>query len=224
MDLRNARLGWRAALALTLALVAAGCGSDTPFEFTQDAMKLPATLDEALPLATRVAQSANATAFVTRLGGGVTVMDEHGRAWDHSFIFHAHQSTIVRKITVNLIHGTPWVKVETVPPGPHPFVNPETDLSIDSDDVVERAVQLAPLYGVNLAAHYSARLSSVPAFPEPHDVTQIGDVIAWRVDFLTLVAGSTAYFSYARFYFDTATADLLGSPVIPAQPELYPFP
>ena len=54
-------------------------------------------------------------------------------------------------------------------------------------------------------------------------------MIAWRVDFLVIGTGSTSYFSYARFYFDPTTGDLLEAagapnPVIPHQPELYPFP
>ncbi|MFN8179352.1 MAG: hypothetical protein U0167_15585 [bacterium] len=227
MDLRAALS--RGALAGALGLLAAGCG-DTPFEYSRDALRLPATLKEALPLATLEAQRENPSAFVARLGGGLAVMDDHGRSFDHTFIFYAHDHNILRKITVDLIHGTPWLKAETVPLADgHPFVHPDTDLSLDSDSVVERAIQLAPQYGVDLAPHYAARLSSVPAFPEPHDVTEIGDVIAWRVDFLVIGTGSTAYFSYARFYFDPATGDLLHAtgaqnPVKPPQAELYPFP
>jgi hypothetical protein len=222
MDLRTTG---RRALALGAAcgaLALGGC-SDTPFEYSDDAMRLPSTLKDALPLATSAARARAPGAFVTRMGGGFTVMDDRGRASDHSFVFHAREGQAKIKITVHLIHGSPWVQDEIVPDIPRPFA--DSTLALDSDGVVERAVQLAPSHGVDVPERFAARLSTTPSWPEPHDVTQTGDVIAWRVDFLVLqpIGGSTVYFSAARFYFDPVTGEELGV-VVPPQPELYPFP
>jgi hypothetical protein len=222
MDLTISRR-LRSWIAPLLALAVTGCGSDTPFSYSEDALALPGTIFDALPLATAQARAESPGAYVARMGGGFTVMDDQGRAWNHSFLFYAHEGRILRKITVHLIHGSPWVMAETVPEVPRPFA--DSTLALDSDSVVKRAVQLAPSHGLTLPSHYAARLSTVPAWPEPQDASQTGDVIAWRVDFLTLqpISGSTVYFSAARFYFDPVTGEELGV-VISNPPELYPFP
>ena len=208
--------------AAVVAVVVTGCSSDTPFSYSDAAQQFPTTLDEALPLATDLARAQNGGAYVTRMGGGFTVMDDHGRAWSHSFLFAAREGRILRKITVHLIHGSPWVTAENVPEIPRPFA--DSTLALDSDDVVERAIQLAPQYGVSLTGDYAARLSSVPSFPEPGSQTDA--VVAWRVDFLTLqpISGSTVYFSAARFYFDPVNGDSLGVVIPPPPGELYPYP
>jgi hypothetical protein len=54
------------------------------------------------------------------------------------------------------------------------------------------------------------------------------DSIAWRVDFLIQqefpAADGISYGSIARFYIHPQTGQLLGAPVVPANPQLYPFP
>jgi hypothetical protein len=211
--------------ALVVSLVLVGCGSDDPIEYGDDALLLPATLGEALPLATSEARAREEGAYLTRLGGGFTVLDEGGQGANHTFVFHTRATRgVLRRITVHLFHGSPWVDVVTVPEAPPPF--DAAELSLDSDAVVERAIQLAPIYAVALAPAYSARLSTVPSWPEPESVTDVGTDVAWRVDFLVLqpIGNTTVYFSSARFYFDPESGDLLGPPEHPASPELYPFP
>lgn len=221
----------RPLLATLLALALAGCGEDTPFEVGDDALVLPSTLQEALPLATARARAVADGAYLTRMGGGFSVMDATGRGSSQSFLFHARVGPqSYRRITVHLVHGSPWVQdaVVAAPDVPGPF-DPQ-ELVLDSDGVVQRTVQLLPGYpAVAPAEAFSARLSSVPAWPEPSSVGQIGTAVAWRVDVLVLQEipgseGPPVYFSAARFYFDPETAELLGDPVIPEQPELYPFP
>ncbi len=214
------------AAALAALILLGGCAEETPLEYGRDALLLPATLGEALPLALAQAREVAAGAYVTRLGGGFSVMDAAGRSSSHTFVFHARvASQTFRRITVHLIHGSPWVSDVPVPPpdAPAPF-EPE-ELTLDSDGVVARTVQLAPSYGVGPGDAYAARLSAVPAFPEPPGS---GGLVAWRVDVLVLQEagdGPPVYFSAARFYFDSVTAELLDDPVIPANgPELYPYP
>jgi hypothetical protein len=213
-----------AALLAGVLLALQGCASDAPFEYGEDALLLPATLGDALPLAEAQARAEYPNAYLTRMGGGFTVEDEQGRSHNHSFIFHARVGPSRYQIDVHLIHGSPWVQTRTETDPPPPFA--EADLVLDSDGVVTRAIQLAPLNGVPLTGVYSARLSTTPAWPEPENVNDPGDRIAWRVDFLVLQpsGATTVYFSTARFYFDPRTGDLLGSPVVPSDPELYPFP
>ncbi len=216
----------RFALAAAFASTAlSGCGSDSPLEYGADALILPATLGEALPLALSEARAEEEGAYVTRLGGGFTVMDEGGRGPNHTFIFHARAGRgVLRRITVHLFHGSPWVDVVTVPEAPAPFDS--TELVLDSDDVVERAIQLAPQHGIALTPAFAARLSAVPVWPEPENATDVSTNVAWRVDFLVLqpLGNTSVYFSAARFYFDPTDAELLGPPEEPATPELYPFP
>lgn len=224
MDLTTFGARMRSTVAAALwALVAAGCGSDSPFEYSDQALLLPATLEDALPLATSQARARSEGAYVTRMGGGFSVMDAQGRAWNHSFIFHAREGRVLRKITVHLIHGSPWVTDENVPDIPRPFA--DSTLALDSGDVVERAVQLAPSHGLALPSEFAARLSTSPVWPEPTNPPPPNPVVAWRVDFLTLqpISGSLVYFSSARFYFNPVTGDELGTVILTA-PELYPFP
>ncbi len=214
-------------IALAVGLLLGGCAEETPLEYGHDALLLPATLQDALPLALAQARQVAPGAYVTRLGGGFSVMDAAGRGSSHSFVFHARVAPqTFRRITVHLVHGSPWVSDVPVPPpdAPAPF-EPE-ELVLDSDSVVERTVQLAPSYGVLPADAYAARLSAVPAYPEPPGAA--ASLVAWRVDVLVLREagdGPPVYFSAARFYFDPGTAELLDDPVIPATgPELYPYP
>lgn len=217
----------RALLAPAIACLLAGCAAETPLEYGRDALLLPATLQETLPLARARAQEVASGAYVTRLGGGFSVMDATGRGPSHTFVFHARVAPqTFRRITVHVIHGSPWVDDVPVSPADAPAPFDEAELTLDSDGVVERTVQLAPSYGVAPGDAYAARLSAVPSFPEPPG--GVGDVVAWRVDVLVLLPsgdGPPVYFSAARFYFDPETAELLDDPVIPGTgPELYPWP
>jgi hypothetical protein len=220
--MRAARFGPLPALC---CIFAAGCASDAPLEYGEDALILPATVLEALPLALAEAQAEEPNAYVTRLGGGFTVLDEAGRGSNHSFLFHARAARgVLRRVTVHLVHGSPWVDVVTVPDAPPPF--DPAELTIDSDAVIERAIQLAPQYGIALTPAYGARLSAIASWPEPENASDPGSEIAWRVDFLVLqpLGNTSVYFSTARFYFHPTDADLLGPPEHPPGPELYPFP
>jgi hypothetical protein len=222
VDLKPARALLAPAVA---ALLGGACASETPVEYGSDPILLPATLGDALPLAEDLARDLAERPYVTRLGGGLAVMDSEGRAWNHSFVFHAREGpSILRKITVHLVHGIPWVDVVTVSDAPPPF--PPALLGLDSDGVVARAIQLAPQYGLDLPAAYAARLSVVPAWPEPETVDDQAEEVAWRVDFLKLtpIEGTSVWFSTARFYFDPVTAEPFDDPVIPEAAELYPFP
>ena len=228
MDLTR---GATAAVAcVAAAWLCAGCGADTPLEYSDDALILPATLQEALPLAQAQARAVSKDAYLTRMGGGYTVMDSTGRSANQTFVFHARVGpSSARRITVHLIHGSPWVYDLSIPSADLPPRFHDADLVLDSDGVVERVRQLAGGYVIRPAEAYAARLSVIPSWPEPTSVGQSADRVAWRVDVLVLQSvsadGPPVYFSAARFYFDPGTADLLGDPVIPETgAELYPFP
>jgi hypothetical protein len=212
--------------------VLAGC-SDDPASYSGDAMLLPATLFEALPLATKISRDWNGDAFPTRLGGRFTVMDAQGRALNHSFEFHARFGLQWRRLTVDLISGVPWTQ-DTPAGEPPPTFRSLGDL--DSDSVVGIAIALAGQLNTDdpgsipPATHYAARLLSVAVWPEPTSTVDPADSVAWRVDFLELDELSNddptpVWWSLARFYVDPDDGQFLGDPVLPATGrELYPFP
>jgi hypothetical protein len=224
-----------AALVLFGAGVSAtgGCSSEDPASFSEDALLLPATLFEALPLATDIARDWNGSAFVTSLGGGYTVMDAEGRALNHSFEFHGRFGLQWRRLTVDLVNGVPWTLDSVVPAPPPAFRTLDV---FDSDVAVAFAISWAELINADDpgtipdAQYFAARLLSDAVWPEPTSVTVPADSVAWRVDFLQLDAFSSTdstpvWWSLARMYIDPDDAKFLGSPVIPPSGrELYPFP
>jgi hypothetical protein len=233
MDLIGARRHAARLLAGLGAVAGAGCGSEDPTSFSGDAMLLPATLFEALPLAAQIARDWNEAAFATSLGGGYTVMDPEGRALNHSFEFHARFGLQWRRLCVDLINGTPWTLESTVPSPPPSFRTLDV---FDSDAAVGFAIDMAELINADdpgaipSAQWFAARLRSEAVWPEPVSVAIPADSVAWRVDFLQLDAFSSTdstpvWWSLARMYIDPDDALFLGDPVIPPTGrELYPFP
>jgi hypothetical protein len=223
MDLTRAL---RAVAAGTLLAAAAGCSDGNPASFSDTAVRLPATLKEALPLADTIAREWNPNAFVAALGGGFTVGDEEGRSRNHSFVYYARFGpTSLRKLTIDFINATPWTLETIVGSAPFPF---RDRAFLDSDDVVGVCRDLADLLNQNgtvipAAEAYAPRLLSVAVWPEPGPQTT-PDTVAWRVDFLILTEGpqgAPVWYSVARFYVDPWDGQFLGSPVVPVQPELY---
>ena len=228
MDLRRCAFP---ALAAAAAL-AMGCASDD-YTVGDDALVLPGSLLDAYPVALATAREWSDDVFVLSAGGGFAVMNEHGLGRDHSYLFHSRRQ--LRTLTVHLMGGIPWTQEisDPIPPGPPIFVDfiPYVQL-LDSDDVVPQAVDEAARINaahpdsIPAATEYAARLLSIPVWPEAEFVGDTTpDTQAWRVDFLVLqpFGGSTTYFSAARFYIHPVSGNMLGW-VVPAQPELYPFP
>jgi len=245
MDLtrRAARSRAGAALlgtALLAGLAGAGCSSsDSPLEYSDDAVLLPATVREMYTVAYDLAREVSDRAYVTKMGGGFAIMNSEGRARHHSFIFHAQEGQAVyREITIHLIAGSSWITERSVPPPPPPFV--DFDELADSDAAVARALAVAdslnaiapgsipvpPGRGDPSAYEFAAKISSVPQWPEPGSGNPADPRIAWRVDFLTeAVVGSSGVlvpFSTVRFYFEPVTLDPLDDPIVST--ELYPRP
>jgi hypothetical protein len=225
------------------AVLATGCGDE--FSTSENALLLPASLLEAYSVALAVANDwaddifvrtpgGGGYNFVQSAGGGYAVMDAQGRSHNHSFQFHSVQMD--RRLTVHLFEGIPWTQDvgDAIPPPPI-FVNfvPYEQL-LDSDVIVPAAIERAAAINTQFpdsipsATDYAARLLSIPTWPEPENVTDEPDSVAWRVDFLIQQeytgAGGVTYFSNARFYIHPITGQHLGAPVVPDVPELYPFP
>jgi hypothetical protein len=231
MDLMRT-LALRTALPLLAVTVAAlGCSSDD-YTVGDDSLVLPGSLLDAYPVALARAREWSNDVFVQSAGGGFSVMDEHGVGIDHSYQFHSRRQ--LKNLTVHLLGGIPWTQEESDPIPPPPiFVNfvPYVQL-LDSDDVVPQAVEEAARINaahpdsIPAATQYAARLLSIAVWPEAEYVGDpTPDTQAWRVDFLLaqLFGGGTTYFSAARAYIHPVTGEMLGW-VVPAQPELYPFP
>jgi hypothetical protein len=233
----------RPGFALLAAFAFSGCGED--FSVSDDAVPMPGTLQEAFPLALRVASDwsddgivdasdGSTFAFIQSAGGGFTVMDANGRARNHSFQFHSRRK--LKNLTVHLFGGIPWTQEVTDPVPPPPIfvaLRPFSEL-LDSDVVVpaaiEQAASLNALHpdSIPAATDYAARMLSIPVWPEQEFVGQETDSLAWRVDFLVVApfggSGTTTYFSVARFYSHPISGQFLGDPVVPPEPEVYPFP
>ena len=235
MDLMSAparRARARASLVL-LALAGSACSDGNPASYSADALLLPATALEAYRFADALARDWDENAFVTTMGGSFAVMDSLGRARNHSFVFHARDSAVHRRLTIHLIGGTPWLQDVIVPEPPPRFVQIES--LIDSNAAIALAINLA-LHAnettpdsIPVPVEFAARLLSTPVFPEQGTDPEPNTEVAWRVDFLvfeTLESSSTlVYWSTARFYFDPYSGQLLGDPVLPPTGrELYPFP
>lgn len=214
------------ALAALLLLVA---GCDKEFEFSNDAMILPATLFDGLPLANEMARQWSENAHLVRMGGGFAVMDRHGAAVNHTYEYQARFGFTSRKLTVNLIAGMPWTNDVTISSIDPPFV--DFEMFVDSDAVVAAAVQRADAINaqhpdsIPVPEIFAARLSTLPAWPERRD--GVPEFLAWRVDFLEedIFEGtqSLVYWSTARFYFLPTDEDsLLGYTIPLAGREVYP--
>ena len=217
--------------ALTTLAAIAGCVSESPYSLSDEGMPLPATVLEALPLATFEAVRWSENAQVTSMGGGFTVLDSEGRGRNHTFAFHARDGRIRRRLDMHLFGGIPY-QFDTQIQGPPPPL--DIPQYVDSDVAVAAAIDIAleinavtPDSIPPVPESFAARLSSRPAWPEPQSVDQQADSVAWRVDFLLLQvfsgSGAEVWWSTARFYLDPRTGELYGT-VVPDQPELYPFP
>lgn len=232
-----------AAAVFATALAVSACGDD--FKVADDSLVLPASLGDAYPVALSVAKEwaddvivdasdGSTFEFVQGAGGGFTVMDEKGLAQNHSFQFHSRRKLM--NLKVDLFGGIPWTQeaVDAVPPPPIIVNLVPYNLLLDSDVVVPAAIDWAQAANtvradsIPAATDYAARLLSTPVWPEQAYVGAPADSAAWRVDFLVSQpfggAGGVTYFSAARFYFHPRTGQRLGKPVVPAQPEVYPFP
>jgi hypothetical protein len=221
-----------AALAL-LALAALPACSENEFEYSGEAMILPATLFEGLPLADATAREWAENAHVVRLGGGFTVMDSLGRARNHTYHYNARIGFSSRKLTVNVIGGIPWTAETFVQSIDPPFVGFEHFL--DSDAAVAEALRRADELNaghptgdsIPIPEIFAARLASVAVWPEPRP-PESPDSVAWRIDFLEEdifdPTGVPVYWSTARFYVQPRTGEMLGSVVPPTGREIYPWP
>lgn len=218
--------------ALVVAVLAGGGGcSDSPTSFSDDALRLPATLGEAQRLADQIAGEWSENAQLARIGGGFTVMNSDGRARNHSFVYFARDGRIRRKLDLHLISGVPW-HFDQIVSEPDPPLD-LTGLS-GSDIVIPAAINFAEVINeafpdsIPIPEDFSARLSSRAVWPEPGGPDDPQEV-AWRVDFLVSQvnpsSGAVVWYSSARFYYrpESQELELLGT-VIPNQPELYPFP
>jgi hypothetical protein len=230
MDLTLRR--WLLGALIAVAPCGSGCGDD-PASYSSDALLLPATVTDAYRFADALAREWAQNAFVTSMGGTFAVMDSLGRARNHSFVFHARDGAIHRRLSLHLIDGTPWMNDVIVPEPPPRFVQVES--LVDSDAVIGLAINLAQLANeakpdsIPVPVEFAARLLSVPVFPEPGTDPDPNTEVAWRVDFLELdvleSSNSLVYWSTARFYFEPYAGTLLGEPVLPPSGrELYPFP
>jgi hypothetical protein len=225
------------------AAFASGCGEE--FSTSESALILPASLHEGYSLALAVAldwsddvflrtSGGRGYYFVQSAGGGFAVMDATGRSRNHSFQFHSR--TKGSNLVVHLLEGIPWTQEvpDAVPPPPILLHFRPFEELLGSDVVVPSAIQRAESINAQFpdsipaATEYAARLLSIPTWPEPDFVGDDADSIAWRVDFLVLAdflaAGGPTYGSVARFYLHPDTGESLGAPVVPDNPELYPFP
>ncbi len=241
MDLTKRRRALLGAVAMTV--VAVGCGDD--FSTSESALLLPASVQEAYPVALAVAYDwmddvffrvpgGGGYDFVQSAGGGFAVLDASGRGRNHSFQFHSRRAGA--NLVVHLLEGIPWTQEisDAVPPPPILVHFVPFDRLLDSDVVVPSAIERAQLINTQFpdsipaATDYAARLLSIPTFPEPAFVGDEADSIAWRVDFLIeqefQSAGGISYGSVARFYIHPQTGQHLGAPVVPTNPQLYPFP
>lgn len=249
MDLNPARRAARLALApfvLAAALGASflsGCeSSDAPFELADDAIDLPATMMEAYRLANRLALDESERAYVTKMGGGFTLMNHLGQARNHSFVFHAREGIgVSRRFIIHLIAGAPWIQTSTVNSPPQSFADVEA--LADSDEaiaaVLEFTAQTNTAFPDSIplpegafdddAFVYAAKILSNPQWPEPNDTSGESPRVAWRVDFLTTGVpgggGVPVPYSLVRFYLDPVTLEVLAAPIKSGPGgELYPWP
>lgn len=234
MDLTRAARGIAVGVVAASVAVVAGCDGGNPASFSPDALVLPASLKEALPLADAIARKWNPDAYLAGLGGDYSVADSTGRSVNQSFVYYARFGPYtVRKLTVELINGAPWTQDDIVGTPPRPF--PDRDF-IDSDEAIRLSIQLAEQKFVPTAQAYAARLLCIPVYPEP-GCAQMPTALAWRVDFLELddgPQGTPVWWSLARFYLDpwpdsAGTAQFLDIQKMPILPncgqtsrEIYP--
>jgi len=218
-------------LTAGLALLAvAGCGG-SEYELSPEGMHLPATLLEGLPLANALALEWAEGAYLVRLGGGFTVMNDRGEARNQTYHYHARIGFSMRKLTVNVIGGMPWTRETTVQSLDPPFVDFES--FVDSDAAVTQSIAWADSINaaypdsIPVPAIFAARLASIKVWPEPVFPVQ-SDSVAWRVDFLEEdvypPTGSLVYWSTARFYLHPRTEEKLGYVVPRSGREIYPRP
>ncbi|MCA9753114.1 MAG: hypothetical protein KC591_13045 [Gemmatimonadetes bacterium] len=227
MDLRRPAV---LAALLACALGAGACSDGPPTALSDDAIELPATLLEAKRLADRQAADWSPTAQLLWIGGGFTVLDADGRGRNHTFFYYARFGLMHRRLDMHLFSAAPWAFDR--PTSPPAALLDLTDV-VDTDVVVPAAIAYAESINVAhpdsipIPESFAARLSAEPAWPEPQNVSDPADSVAWRVDFLVEQvhpsSGARVWYSTARFYFQPRTAALFGT-VVPDQPQLYPYP
>ncbi len=220
MDLRRTLL-----LALPAMLVA-GCSSDTPWEVEDEAVSLPATVLSAYRLAEDIALEWSERAYPTRLGGDFAVLGPEGTSRNHSFEFHARESYVSRRLTVQLLSGAPYLneKIVQTPDLPVPFA--DFDDILDSEIAIAFAINVAEAWNLDhpddaivIPGHFAARLKSRAVWPLAGPGDDAPDRRAWRIDFLEEAANvdstSLVWWSLARIYLDPVTGEALGAPLIP---------
>lgn len=228
MDLTALLRPPRSAL-LCVLLIATGCSSDAPLEYGDDAILLPATLGEAYGLAEAIALEWSESAWVTKLGGGFTIMDADGRSQNHSFRFHSRFGPSSKRLDIHLIGGAAWTQ-EQIDHPPAPTFRGFDEIA-DSDEAVAAAINIAALLNetspgsLPIPERFAARLESRVQWPEAGSGLPGSPKVAWRVDFIIeneIAVGQAVPFSTARFYFDPVSLELFGDPIIST--ELYPRP
>ena len=199
-----------------------GC-ADSGVEYSESAFLLPASLEEALPLAEALAREWNERAYLYCLGGGYTVTDTTGRGRTLSSRFYSTQ--MHRRLNVHLFAGTPWLEDEYHWPPPTPMS--AVPAQVSSDEAVQVAVAVAEELRLDVPSTLCPKLLSYPVWPEVIGGTsQVTDSVAWRVDFIEKryfpgYEDSVAW-SIARVYVHVVSGDTLG--VIFGQPIPYPNP
>jgi hypothetical protein len=204
-------LGAFASLAAVLAALAGGGCADSGVEVAPEGFVLPATLEEALPLAEAVAHDWDGDAYVFCLGGGYTFTDTTGRSRNHSYRFYSRR--LERRLDVHLFEGTPWGEDESKWPPPTPLS--AVDVQVTSDEAVRVAVATAADLRLDVSDDLSARLFSFPVWPENFSgLDGATDSVAWRIDFLEMRwfpgMEDTVAYSQARIYVHVETGDTLG--------------
>ncbi len=216
-------LGSLLLLAAVLASGLTGGCADSGVEYSENAFLLPATLEDALPLAEALAREWNERAYLYGLGGGYTVTDTTGRGRTLSYRFYSTQ--MHRRLNVHLFAGTPWLEDEYH--WPPPTQMSAVPREVDSEEAVRVAVDVAEELHLDVPSLLCPKLLSYPVWPEVIGGTsQVTDSVAWRVDFIEKryfpgYEDSVAW-SIARVYVHVVSGDTLG--VIFGHPIPYPNP
>jgi hypothetical protein len=212
-----------AALALAgLLALTAGC-ADHGFEVTDEGLTLPAPLERALVPADAFAKDWDEDAYLWEMGGGYTTTDAQARGYDHTFRFYSPARE--RRLDVHLFAGSIWAE-ETVQPRPvaaRPLFG-ILPAPITSEEAMALAVTALgdSLPAVPMPHDFSARLSSVPVWPERLQSGAVTDSVAWRIDALEKrfnSQGLPVWWSLVRIYVHPGTGEVFE---VVNSPQVYP--
>lgn len=199
-----------------------GC-ADHGFDVAEDGLILPATLEEALTRADRFARDSHDDAYLWEMGGGYTITDAKGDAYNHTFRFYAPRRE--RRLDVHLFAGTIWAEetVQARSAAARPVLRVlESPISSDAAISIALAAAADSLPAFTTPEELSARLSSIPVWPERLQSGAITDSLAWRIDVLEERSdsqGSPVWWSLVRVYVHPITGQVFE--VVDA-PQVYP--